>query len=502
MSTEPETSIDITDSSKNIRTYAKDYAAVSGKNPESTLTPVSVQQQAQKKIKEPKIKVQKVKPPKPPKKPKPVKEPKNKVIHEAPIKEELINSTSTIPIQDQERLAILERLKARVSADGSVGEIPKPQTQNISLDGVVPDSDTFKVFRPKQPEPVLPKDAAVPIVPAQPPAPPVAPPPIISQPQSSATEPSPIHTYKSDFADEIDAKHASKFSVLAAEKDAPIKKQKPIRAKSEHAGIIAVIGGVILLIAGGGALAAGYTYMVKNTPAPLILGPASLISYDSKVQLSGSGSDLMTQLAQKAGEALPVNTVLLTYIDESTTTPQGVTEEPATGGAFITELNLQAPNILIRNIDPNSMVGIVNAKGETAPFFILKVDSYESTFAGMLQWESSMLSSLRELYPLYPKPVVQQQPAPVVATTSSTSTSTTQSARMVVAPFIPQIDPSTPSANGFVDEIVDNHSVRVLKDNSGRTILIYGYYDKATLIIARDESAFTLLVSRLTASGN
>jgi hypothetical protein len=492
MSTEPQTSQNTSDLSKNIRTYAKDYAALSGKNPESVTAPVTVQQQAQKKIKEPKIKVQKVKPPKPPKKPKPVKEPKNKVIHEAPIKEELINSTSTIPIQDQERLAILERLKARVSADGIGGEIPKPQTQNISLDGVVPDSDTFKVFRPKQAEPVvLPKPAPVPVAP-----------PIISQPQTSATEPSPIHTYKSDFADEIDAKHASKFSVLAAEKDAPIKKQKPIRAKSEHAGIIAVIGGVILLIAGGGALAAGYAYMIKNTPAPLVLGPASLISYDSKVQLSGSGSDLMTQLAQKAGQALPVNTVLLTYIDESTTTPQGVTEEPATGGAFITEMNLQAPNILIRNINPNSMVGIVNAKGETAPFFILKVDSYESTFAGMLQWESSMLSSLRELYPLYPKPVVQQQPAPVVATTSSTSTSTTQSARMVVAPFIPQIDPSTPSTNGFVDEVVDNHSARVLKDNSGRTLLIYGYYDKATLIIARDESAFTLLVSRLTASGN
>jgi hypothetical protein len=415
-----------------------------------------------KKIKQPKVKIPKAKPVK---KPKPIKEPKLKKQKEVPIeepliKQDLISPESELPLKDQERLAILERLKTRVAA----GEIT-----------------------PMQPKPI------------EPPMPVVVPPPplIIPKPQNLPDTSSPIHTYKSDFADEIDAKHASTFSVLAAEKDAPTKKIAPVRTKRNSSGVITIVIGMTLLFAGGGALAGAYEYVIKNAPAPLVLGPASLISYDSKALLSGSGNDLMTQLAQKADEALPLNSVLLTYINESTTTPQGVTEQPATGGAVITELNLQAPNVLLRNISPDSMVGIVHAGNDSRPFFILKVDSYQSTFAGMLQWEPTMLSSLGRLYPLYPEPVAQQT---TLASTSKSASTTL--AQTIPATFVPQIDPSAPSSSGFVDEIVANHSTRALKDNSGRTVLMYGYYNKAILIIARNESAFELLVSRLTTSGN
>ncbi len=467
MSTEPETLQDISDLSKNIRTYAKDYVTLSGKNPESGI--VSAEVSKQKKVKEPKIKIPKVKPVKKPK-PVKIKEVKPKKQKEVPLKEptikqDLISTESELPLKDQERLAILERLKARV-ASGDV-HLEPPQIPTLPTE----------------------KSPLVEIV---------SPPPlIIPKPQSIAAEPSPIHTYKSDFADEIDAKHASKFSVLAAEKDAPTKKTPPSPPRrSARSPILLIVIGIILLLGGAGALAAAYMYVVKNTPAPLVLGPASLISYDNKIQLSGSGEDLLTQLAQKADAATPVNSVLLTYIDESTTTPQGVTEEPATGGAFISELNLQAPNILLRNINPDSMVGVVHAGNESRAFFILKVDSYQSTFAGMLQWEPFMLSSLNKLYPLYPKPA-----APEALTASTTSTST-RSVQRLSTTFVPQIDPSAPRATGFMDEIVANHSTRVLKDNSGRTVVIYGYYNKGILIIARDESAFELLVSRLITSGN
>ena len=128
------------------------------------------------------------------------------------------------------------------------------------------------------------------------------------------------------------------------------------------------------------------------------------------------------------------------------------------------------------------MVGIVHAGTETRPFFILRVDSYERTFAGMLAWEPSMLSDLQSLYPLYPASTPQNNSA----NTTGTSTQI----------FIPAIAPNAP-ANQFVDEIVANHSARALKDSSGNTIIIYGYADKETLIISRDEAAFTLLLQRL-----
>jgi hypothetical protein len=59
------------------------------------------------------------------------------------------------------------------------------------------------------------------------------------------------------------------------------------------------------------------------------------------------------------------------------------------------------------------------------------------------------------------------------------------------------IDPTAP-ASQFMDEIVASHDTRVLKDGAGRTIILYGYTDKQTLILSRDEASFTLLLSRMS----
>jgi hypothetical protein len=86
----------------------------------------------------------------------------------------------------------------------------------------------------------------------------------------------------------------------------------------------------------------------------------------------------------------------------------------------------------------------------------------------MLGWETDMPEDLALLYPAYPE--------------------------------APQT-PGSGQVARFVDETVANHDVRALKDSAGRTILLYGYRDKQTLIIARDEAAFTALLVRLGASG-
>jgi hypothetical protein len=315
--------------------------------------------------------------------------------------------------------------------------------------------------------------------------------------------PSPLHTYTSDFQDHIEEEHASSFSVLAAEKDAaPIKRAPKKRVPNN---VLPIAAGIILVLAGAGAVYGAYLYMSKNAPVVSIAAQPSLISPDSRVMLSGKGSGLLSALAEQANQPLGANQVELTYVNVSTTTAQGVVEEPASGGAFITELNLQAPDILLRNIDPSSMVGIVSAGGEIRPFFILRVTSYERTFAGMLQWEPTMFSQLSLLYPLYPAPA----PAPVVtqqiSTTSTTSASSTSSkvVKIVPAPIIPtpKIE-SNQADQSFTDETVDSHDVRALKDNQGHTLVLYGYVDKQTLIIARNEAAFTLLLNKLQSSSN
>jgi tRNA(His) 5'-end guanylyltransferase len=42
--------------------------------------------------------------------------------------------------------------------------------------------------------------------------------------------------------------------------------------------------------------------------------------------------------------------------------------------------------------------------------------------------------------------------------------------------------------------------VRALRDEEGRVLLLYGFSDKETLIIVRNEASYTALVERLAAS--
>jgi hypothetical protein len=367
----------------------------------------------------------------------------------------MMASAATEPT-DMQRAEILARLKEKALAHP---EIPlKAAPANA-----IPESN----IRPAIPAEIRP--AAAPI-----------------QPKMSAPQPensSPIHTYKSDFSDHVEKSNASAFSIIAAQKDAPQKIGRPAPKNNK---VLVVVMSSLLLLAGGSGVITAYLFMNKSAPVLLTPTTSSLIASDSQVKLSGTGYALMKALAVTAKSPTADGTVLMTYVDTSTTTAQGVTEAPASGGAFITELGLQAPDILMRNIDPSSMVGVVHANTQSAPFFILRVTSYERTFAGMLQWEGSMFNALSTLYPQY------ENAAPEPASTSTTTPSKI---------FIPPVDPTQPVAQ-FTDEIVANRSVRALKDNAGRTIVLYGYADKQTLVIARDENAFTLLIEKLTASGN
>ena len=304
------------------------------------------------------------------------------------------------------------------------------------------------------------------------------PPPGVIQPQRpSQAGPSPFHSYTTDFADRIETQQASSFTVLAAEQDARSGAPTSSRKRS---GVVPAILALVLIVGGAGGLYAAYRYVSTDSATEETLGVPSLIFADEKMELSGP--DYRQDLADAAGQPLVEGNILVTYITSASSTPLGVRAAPQPGGALIRQLNLGAPDILLRNVDLMSTVGIVNAGGETRPFFVLRVNSYERTFAGMLGWESRMLSDLDPLYPSYEGPTPQQ-----TATTTSTSTSP-----------LPPITP--PAPREFVDSVVANYDVRVLKDAAGRTLVIYGYTDKQTLLIARDEAAFTTLAARLAAT--
>ena len=402
------------------------------------------------------------------------------------------------PAVDVEREKILARLREKVSAKPIAPVVvekpvpPRPQIQPKAAAVVppppVPTPKPGHIGNPSSNVVPIPshdpsyrsslKFAQAPHIPAhiEPAVPPVrvAPPPLPRKIVADA--PAPLHTYKTDFADRIDTKAASNFSVLAAEQDA--RRGEPQPAAKPKSVIPTLLMSGLLVVVGAVGVYAAYSFATRTPVLPLAATVPSLVFADEYKELTGTGDTLMEELAATAREPLVSGNVLVTYVTSATTTPKGVFAQPLPGGALIANLQLPAPDILLRNLELASTVGIISAGEEIRPFFVLRVSSYERTFAGMLDWEDTIERDLDRLYPRYPDP---SPPA------NATSTPELDTPLPVAVPEAPE----------FVNAIVANHDVRVLRDSFGRSILLYGYRDKATLIIARDEAAFRELVGRL-----
>ncbi|MHB0865682.1 MAG: hypothetical protein ACYC1Y_02170 [Minisyncoccota bacterium] len=346
---------------------------------------------------------------------------------------------------------------------------PQPTSTEPLVEPLPPLPEPIEVPIP-EPEPApLPEPSPEPMpepVPEPLPEPepePLPPPP----PPVEAPKPIPLKTYASDFSDRMKATQASAVTVLAAEQDAAARPM--VRQESPKGnGRWYVIAGILLLVIGGTGVYAAYSRYLTAL-APVIVAPTARtpIFVDSREQVSGTGTALLQEIEQSVKEPLAPNTVRLLSLDGATTTsPTDV----------FSALLVPAPGVLLRNIKPEgSMAGIVNTGSGQSPFFILAVDSYGSTFSGMLSWEPTLESDLSVLFPL------SGAPAASASTSSENSAAPSQK-------------------GGFRDEVVSNHDVRIYRDAAGQSIVLYGYWDQATLIIARDPAAFIEILGRLATS--
>jgi len=296
----------------------------------------------------------------------------------------------------------------------------------------------------------------------------VPPPALPVEPEPVEESTTPLKTYAGDFSDRLKETHASTATVLAAEQDSASRRPVSAPEKPQRKGWPYLVAGGVLLVLGIAGAYIAYTRYAAST-APVVLAPAASapIFVEDREALSGSGDALLRAIVQSTSRPLAGNLVRLLYIASTTE-------------SVFAQLPVSAPYILVRNITASgSMAGIVNVNGVQSPFFILSVSSYSDTFAGMLAWETQMQRNLDTLFPAYP-------PRFVAATTTGQATTT----MVLVANTNP----------GFYDEVVSNHDVRAYRDPAGRTLLLYGYWNPSTLVIARDGAAFTEILERLANS--
>ncbi len=359
------------------------------------------------------------------------------------------------PSTDETKEEVLARLKAKAA------KYTAPKKEEVSK---VEKPEEIKPVEKKVPAPPPPEKREVPR-PATPPTPPPA-------KSKAPAVPDRIHTYKSDFSDHIDANQASTFSVVAAEADAG--RLDTVRFVDKKPFPFAVMFGALFVIAGVGVLFAALSLRPLPVTIPEEVSVPSLVRAQEYREISGEGSMLQDALAGLTELPLAEGTLAVAYKTRASSTPEGLTVfVPISGGELVDALALPAPDILLRSLLPESTVGVMRIQGETAPFFLLRTASYERSFAGMLAWEARIATDLSMWY------------APLPPTPEPTGTST-----------LPTVV-RTPASQGFRDIVIEARDARVLRDQEGRAILVYGYHDKETLIIARNEASFAELVRRL-----
>jgi len=385
----------------------------------------------------------------------PVKPKERQMVFAAPTPLTPSVTDTAAPVVEAAKPVIDPRVTERESAIVSeTSEFVKKSADESKDNDQTPDIETLL-------QKEVPKEAAT----ESPPSPLVPPKP--EAPHIPA--PSPIHTYKSDFAERVKVQSASPFSVMAAEMDAT-KKPASIAAPADADKRATLIGVGLLVLALVIAVGA-YWFSTRTQFVPLIPDVPSLIFADEKYELKSTTDDaLQAEVSSLKTQSFAKNVILL-YTSISTTTALGETYTLVGGKNTFIALGLEAPDILVRNIGEKTTLGVARSQGLYYPFFVLDVTHFERTFAGMLDFEPAMQRELSFAYPLQEVSVTNERGV---------------TERILIEP-----------AFRFVDEVVSSHDVRVLYDVQGKIIMLWGYKDKQTLIITRDKESFEEILSRV-----
>lgn len=257
--------------------------------------------------------------------------------------------------------------------------------------------------------------------------------------------------------------HARKAKVIASDFASSIKSEQTKK-------IASYILGIILVISGSGGLY--YVYLTKQNPVVKIEREDSLIFAEQIIQINTaniSSNEILKMFDKERqktystiGSIVEIRPVKIISLPENKTETKILNSED-----FFQAFMLKPPPRLIRSLEPKFMLGI-NILSRNEPFLIFKITSYEIAFSEMLEWEKNMENDMTGLF------FAKEKSAKIAATSS----------------------PSEPIV--FKDIIFKNTDARELKNDDGKTLLIYAFPNKETLIISTNTITIETVINRLT----
>lgn len=305
-----------------------------------------------------------------------------------------------------------------------------------------------------------------------------------------------LRTFQGDVAEAIQKQNASVVTIAVAEKKKkerealinagtntpspsqiiPVKKKREPLNPQLKKNILLVSLSVLLIIAGAGSIFAFYKIQ-KQTPPQLVENSThtSIIGWSKKNQITVIGRDRDALIEQVFNESQKssLNNGEILYLELVSSTTERIDTQ-----TFLNAMKTQIPPSLARAFGPTFMFGIYQMGNSPVPFLLIRLESFDRSYDGMLSWEKTMFE---DIGPLFTSSIL-----PVQETTSNNGSSTTK-----ILQF------NTSYSSGFFDETVRNKDVRVLENNRGETLLVYSFLDKETLLITSQSALLKELVDKL-----
>lgn len=262
-----------------------------------------------------------------------------------------------------------------------------------------------------------------------------------------------LRTYQGDVEEILGKKKISKTTILVAEQErkgftpTPPRDQVDTRKRNR----IFIWSGILLFILG--IMTVSAVYYVKSINQVVIEQKTKTImafSEESDIPVSGLTRENLIKniLAENKSFSLPLNSVLYINITNSSSTSISSFD-------FLSLLAPQIPRTLLRSFEDEHMLGILSFDANE-PFIILTTKDFATSYSGMLIWERNIISDI----------------GPIFGINGTASTTT------------------------FVDEERQNKDLRVMKDLNGKTMLVYSFIDRNTLVITSTENILAVVVGK------
>lgn len=330
-----------------------------------------------------------------------------------------------------------------------------------------------------------------------------------------------IRTLQGDIAHTVHSQNISVADIALAE-------QK--RARADIGGMLApqedtsgkwwVLGTGLFILLGIGVVASIF-YFSPREELPVVEGPQeTLLFADERTVLDVAGMNFQgfantvrNTLLVQGGPATIRGVSLVRVLGEGSNVRHISTEE------FFTLLKSRAPARLTRSLLDGFVLGVATPTSNPSAFLLFKTNTYETAFAGMLEWESFIADDLPFItytFGMDVKPAEESATSTDETATTTDATGTTTEEVTANATFLgppattlndsgtstdiivtpPPVEP--PPVAVFTDIVVRNKDVRALVYPDGTSRLMYTFADKETLLIAENKEVLSLLIDRLS----